>query len=259
MTTWTLARLPLVPEAAAGLPLVEPTERWIRVRLGNQLVADSRRALLHISYGPTSLPTYFLPLDDVDRDALVDPHEGPDGTTRWSVRVGDRLAEDSAYGYLDAPAVPELAGHVSFSWEGLRWFEEEQRVFIHAKDPYKRLDVLPSSRHVRVEVDGQTVAESHRPTLLFETSLPTRFYLPREDVRTDLLEPSGTRTTCPHKGDASYWSVRLGGTSADDLVWSYDDPIRQVEELRGLMCFFNEHVDLVVDGERLPRPMTFWS
>ncbi len=261
MTTWDIESLFADKGTSAWFPLVEPTQRWIRVRLGDQLIADSRRAMLHVDYGPGVLPTYYLPLEDVDTSALVDQHDGPDGTTRWSVRAENRVADDAAYGYLTtgSPTMPELAGHVSFSWDRLRWFEEEQRVFLHARDPYKRVDVLPSSRHVIVEVAGQVVAESRRPTLLFETWLPPRFYLPREDVRMDLLQPSRTVTACPYKGVASYWSVRAGDTDMPDLVWSYCDPIREVPDIRNLFCFFNEHVDLVVDGERLPRPITPWS
>ena len=175
------------------------------------------------------------------------------------MRAGDRVAEDSAYGYVGQPSIPELAGHVSFSWDTLRWFEEEQRVFVHARDPYHRVDALPSSRYVRVEVNGELVAESRRPTSVFETSLPTRFYLPREDVRADLLVPSSTVTACPFKGVASYWSVRLQNAVMPDLVWSYREPITEIPGIRDLLCFFNEHVDLVVDGEQQERPFTPWS
>jgi uncharacterized protein (DUF427 family) len=214
---------------------------------------------LHVDYGPEVLPTYYLPLEDVDASALVDRHEGENGMTRWSVQGGGMTVADAAYGYPSGAPRPELAGHISFSWKGLRWFEEEQRVFVHARDPYKRVDVLPSSRHVRVELDGQVLAESRRPSLLFESWLPTRFYLPPQDVRAELLVPSRTVTACPYKGVASYWSVQTGERTVPDLMWSYRDPIPELPGVRGLFCFYNEHVDLFVDGEPQQRPTTPWS
>jgi uncharacterized protein (DUF427 family) len=132
-------------------------------------------------------------------------------------------------------------------------------VFVHAKDPTKRVDVLPSERHVRVEIAGEPVAESRRPHALFETTLPTRWYLPADDVRWDLLEPSDTVTQCPYKGTARYWSVRAGGELYRDVVWSYPDPIPECPRIAGLICFFNEKVDVTVDGVREERPVTPWS
>ncbi len=182
------------------------------------------------------------------------------GVRRWSVHAGGRRVRDAAWAPLDPAAeLGALRGHVTFSWHRLEWYEEAERVFVHARDPYKRVDVLLSSRHVQVEVEGHTVADSSRPLLLFETSLPTRYYLPPEDVRTDLLEPTSTTTMCPYKGTARYWSVRVGGTVVEDAVWSYPEPIPENPRIRGSLCFFNERVDMVVDGERLERPLTPWS
>ena len=141
----------------------------------------------------------------------------------------------------------------------MRWFEEAMEVHVHARDPRKRVDVLPSDRHIRVELDGELLAESHSPHALFETNLPTRWYLPREDVRFELLEPSITVTRCPYKGSAVYWSAHIGDTLHRDLAWSYPEPIIECPRIAGLVCFFNERVDLVVDGERLERPDTEWS
>lgn len=241
--------------------LVEPTPRWIRVRAGDELVADSRRALLLVQYGPGGLPTYYVPLEDVSEGALVDAHDDHQrGVRRWSVDAGGTRVRDAAWASLDpAGEVSALRGHVTFSWHRLEWYEEEERVFVHARDPHKRVDVVRSSRHVQVEVDGHTVADSSRPLLLFETSLPTRYYLPPEDVRTELLEPTSTTTMCPYKGTARYWSIRVGDTVVKDVVWSYPEPIPENPRIRGSLCFFNERVDLVVDGERLERPVTPWS
>jgi uncharacterized protein (DUF427 family) len=119
--------------------------------------------------------------------------------------------------------------------------------------------VLPSARHVRAVIDGETVAETRHPHLLFETSLPVRYYLPREDIRLELLEPTGLRTRCPYKGIACYWSARVGGKLHRNIVWSYPDPIAECPKIRGLFSFFNEHVDLHVDGELQVRPRTPWS
>jgi uncharacterized protein (DUF427 family) len=255
------------PAAPAGLrswwPLVEPTDRWIRVRLGSEVVADSRRALLHVQYGPgdlprSFLPTYYVPLDDVRPGVLVDPHED-DGMTTWTVAAGGKRVERGAWLHRSPPAPLEaLAGLVTFSWRGLSWFEEEEPLQAHARDPYKRVDVAPSSRHVRVELDGRLLAESSRPLLLFETSLPPRYYLPREDVVAELL-PSDTVSVCPYKGIAEWFSVRVGERLVEDLVWSYPRPIPENPRIAGLLCFFNERVDLVVDGEPQDRPVTPWS
>lgn len=241
--------------------LVEPTPRWIRVRAGDELVADSRRALLLVQYGPGGLPTYYVPLDDIREGALIDAHDDHQrGVRRWSVDAGGTRARDAAWASLDpAPELAALRGHVTFSWHRLEWYEEEERVFVHARDPYKRVDVLSSSRHVQVEVEGHAVADSSRPLLLFETSLPTRYYLAPEDVRTELLEPTSTTTMCPYKGTARYWSIRVGDTVVEDAVWSYPEPIPENPRIRGALCFFNERVDLVVDGQRLERPATPWS
>src|SRR5688572_5136183 len=121
------------------------------------------------------------------------------------------------------------------------------------------ITITPADQHVEVHIDGVKVAESVRPVLLEETGLPTRYYLPREDVRTDLLRPTTSETVCPFKGQASYWSVEVDGEVHDDIVWSYESPIPDAEGITGLMSFYNERVDLVVDGQKLDRPDTPYS
>ncbi|MDQ4091303.1 MAG: DUF427 domain-containing protein [Actinomycetota bacterium] len=223
-------------------PRVEPSPRWVRARAGGDWVADSRRPLLLAWYGPDRLPTYCFPAEDVRADLV--PSLG-----------------DAAIQLRDLPpALAAANGMWTFTWDGrVQWFEEAMEVFVHAKDPTKRVDVLPSERHVRVEVAGEVVAESRRPHALFETTLPTRWYLPADDVRWDLLEPSDTVTMCPYKGTARYWSVRAGGELHPDVVWSYPDPIPECPRIAGLICFFNEKVDLTVDGVPEERPVTPWS
>ena len=223
-------------------PSVEPTARRIRVRLGGRVVADSTRALLHLVYGPGTLPTYYIPLDDVVPGALVD--RTADG---WSVVAGRRRAENAA---IAGAGTPELAGYVTFSWTDLDWYEEDEQVFAHARDPYHRVDTLRSSRRVEVYIKGERVATSVRPLLLFETRLPTRYYLPFADVRTDLLTGSDTVTFCPYKGTARYFSH----PEVPDAAWSYPDPIAENPKIRDLVCFYNERVDIVLDSAPLDRP-----
>ncbi len=245
-------------------PQVEPSPRWVRVRLGDELVADSRRALLHVQYGPSELPrsflpTYYVPRDDVTPGVLVDEEQDGTGFTTWTVQAGGRRVEQAAWMHRNPPApVASLAGMITFSWRDLAWFEEAEPLFAHARDPHKRVDVAPSTRHVRVEVDGELLAESDRPLLLFETTLPVRYYLPAEDVRVDLI-PSATVSSCPYKGRAAWWSARVGDRVIEDVAWSYPTPIPENPRIAGLVCFRSEWVDLVVDGERLERPVTPWS
>jgi uncharacterized protein (DUF427 family) len=243
----------LAPDLAAGH--VEPTARRIRVRLGTRLVANSTRAQLMIRIGPKGLPTYFLPRDDVVAGALADESRDGDGQSTWTVRAGP----DSALGAAWTDPHPALAGHVTFSWRQLDWYEEDEPVFGHARDPYHRVDALRSSRRVEIRVDGETVALTVRPVLLFETHLPTRYYLPFADVRSECLQASDAVTACPYKGRARYWSVRAGGLVVPDVAWSYPDPVPQQPAIRGLLSFFTERVDLVVDGIVQPRTVSPWS
>jgi len=244
---------------------VEPTPRRVRVRAGDTLVAESDRAMLLRWYGPGMLPTYCLPADDV-RTELLHASESPRGrtphTVEHDVRTDDTVVERAALLVRDAP--PEMAaveGFWTFAWErGLSWFEEAFEVHVHARDPHKRVDVVPSDRHVVVELDGHVLAESRRPHALFESPLPTRWYLPLDDVNQDLLIPSDTVTMCPYKGTASYFSVRREDDDPlADVAWTYLDPIPECPRVKGLVAFFNEKVDLIIDGERVPRPQTPWS
>jgi uncharacterized protein (DUF427 family) len=243
----------------------EPSPRWVRVRFAGQIVADSKRVMLLRE--PGRLPVYYFPWEDVRPEVLVPASHVTSCSDRgtavcWTVRVGDQAAEHAAWSYPD-PSPPQLrlGGYVAFEWAKMdAWFEEDDEVYVHARDPYKRIDVLHSSRHVRVVVAGELVAESRRPTLLFETGLPTRYYLPKADVRMDLLVPTTTETRCPYKGVASYYSVRTGETVVEDVAWYYRHPIPECGKIENLVCFFNERVDaLYVDGALQPRPRTRWS
>lgn len=197
---------------------IEPGLKWIRGTLGDRTVVDSRRVQLvweHEYY-----PWWYIPTADV--------HDTELPTT----------------------TINELPDHVKVDWRAVdRWFEEDEEVFIHPRDPYRRVDALPSSRHVVVRADGEVVADSQRPTILYETGLPARYYLPADDVRIDLLRESETVSGCPYKGFARYWSLVVGETTYEDLVWGYDDPFAESAAVKGLLCFYNEKVDLEIDGE----------
>lgn len=230
----------------------------VRVLFGGAFVADSDRALLLREDG--HLPVYYLPREDVRAEHL----ERSDRTTHcprkgdavyWHLKVGDKVAEDAVWSYPEPlPDAPEeLAGHVAFYWKKVdAWFEEDEQVYVHPRDPFKRVDALRSSRHVKIELGGEVVAESRRPVLLFETGLRTRYYLPKTDVRLDLLVPSATQTRCPYKGTADYYSVRVGDRTWEDVVWTYRHPTPACVAVEGLVCFYDEKVDAVyVDGDRI--------
>ncbi|GGS92176.1 DUF427 domain-containing protein [Nonomuraea spiralis] len=241
-----------------GRVRVERSAKRVRTYLGGRLIADTTRALL-VWEGPF-YPTYYLPLQDVDEAALK-----PTGTSKHSPSRGDAAvhtvsagtaeAPEAALVYHDSP-LEEIRGHVRLDWDAMdAWFEEDEEVYVHARDPYTRVDILPSSRHIRVEVDGVTVADSRNARILFETGLPARYYLPKTDVRLDLLEHTDTATHCPYKGTAEYWTVN----GKKDLAWSYRTPLPESERVAGLIAFYNEKLDIFVDGEREERPKTKFS
>ena len=250
----------------AGPLVFEPSPRWVRARIGNVMIADSKRVFLLWEEGKV-LPVYLFPRDDVRTDflrpserPLPEAHHGL--ASYWTLKVDGRVTENAAWTYSAAPP-PEgdrLMDYVAFEWEAMdAWYEEEERVLAHPRDPYHRVDTRESSRHVHVMLGGETVADTRRPRLVFETGLPTRYYLPPEDVRMDLLTPSETRTLCAYKGEAHYWSAIVSDEVYDDIAWSYPDPLPDNPQIRGLICFFNERADIEVDGEQLERPTTQWS
>lgn len=201
-----------------------PSARHVRAKKDGAVVVDSRAVLLVWEPGKP-VPFYAFPEGDVAAGIR---------TRRWD----------------DA----ELQGYVRVPWSDAdHWYEEDEEVFVHPRDPFKRVDAIRSSRHVVVTIGGEVVADSHRPVLVFETSLPTRHYFPRDDVRMDLLEPSARKTGCAYKGTASYWSVG----DERDVAWCYPESV--VPAIEGLVAFFEERVDLTVDGERQERPVTQWS
>jgi uncharacterized protein (DUF427 family) len=180
----------------------------------------------------------------------------------WSIRVGDRIAENAAWSYSNPPpGGPEVAGYVAFYWNKLdAWYEEDERAYAHARDPYKLIDTRQSSRHVRVILGETTVADTQRPLLLFETGLPTRYYIPQEDVRMDLLEPSDRVTECAYKGQAAHWNVKIGDRVYNNIAWTYHQPTTLAAPIAGKICFYNERVDALYDDDELmSKPKTQWS
>ena len=241
---------------------IEDSAKRVRAYLGGELIADTRHPKL--VWEIPHYPAYYLPASDV-RMELLSPtgrteHSPSRGEANYfTVKTGREERVDAAWQYPDSP-LEALRDHVRFEWGEMgAWFEEDVEVFVHPRDPYSRVDVLPTSRHVQVAVDGVTVADTHHPTILFETGLPARFYIPKVDVRMDLLTLTDHHTGCPYKGFADYWSVTAGEATHENVAWSYPTPLPESEGVAGLISFFNEHVDLTVDGELLARPQTPFS
>lgn len=245
--------------------VIEDSPKRVRVFFAGRPVADSSRVRLMHESG--HLPVYYFPREDVAEDCLVATGHGSScpvkGKARyWSVRVGDRTAENAVWNYPEpVEGCPDISKLLAFYWDSMdAWYEEEEQVFVHPRDPYKRIDVLDSARHVEVVVDGIRVADSRRPCILFETGLPARFYLPKLDVRMDLLEPTAKQTSCPYKGvTAQYWTVTANGQRHTDIVWCYEYTTPEASKIAGRLCFYNERVDLYLDGALQDRPITRWS
>ncbi len=243
----------------------ERSPRRVRVKFGGETIADSTGA--HLLFETRHLPVYYFPRANVRMDLLratehhsFCPYKGT--ASYWTVVVGGREAENAVWGYPEPiEEVAGIADYVAFYWNRVdSWWEEDDEIFVHPRDPYKRVDVLNSTRSVRVVVGGVTIAETRRARFPFETRLPTRYYIPPEDVRMDLLVASDKVTACPYKGTAGYYSVKIGEQVFPDIVWTYPDPIEECPKIKGHLAFFNEQVDdILVDGASVPRPVTPWS
>lgn len=247
-----------------GLIYLEDFPRRVRAVFAGETVIDSRHAKLLHEHG--ILPVLYFPEDEVRTDLLEPSDKRTDcpwkGEASYSsLRVGDRVAEDAVWTYAEPnDDAPPLKGYVAAYWDKLdSWFEEDEELIGHVRDPYHRVDVLHSSRHVKVSLDGVLLAETRQPMALYETGLPVRWYIPPEDVERDVLVESDTKSICAYKGHASYASVRVNGEVAEDLMWFYPAPRREVEPVRGRLCFYNEFVDVEVDGEAQERPQSPFS
>lgn len=239
---------------------VERSPKRVRIYLSGELVADTREALL--VWEKPYYPTYYVPASDVRAELVpagTDTVAGLGDAEVLSVKVATATAPAGALRF-PAAAAAELRDAVRFDWGAMtEWLEEDEPVYVHARNPYARVDILASARHVRIELDGVTVAESRQPRILFETGLPARHYLPLADLRQDLLRPSDTHTACPYKGTASYWSVDTGKRVHRDVVWCYRAPTPESQKIIGLACFYDERADVFLDGVRQQRPQSPFS
>lgn len=237
-----------------GTPIrIEDSPRRVRAQLSGRIVADSRSPKL--VYGIERLPRYYFPREHVDAGLLVEAgyldHDRVGRTQLYHVEAGDRRSEKSVRIHVEHP---ELSALATIEWSAMdHWYEEDEEVFVHPVDPYVRVDVRDSTRHVQVFVDGVELADTRAPRLLFETGLPTQFYLPKTDVRMDLLVPSPRRTACPYKGQAHYWHVETASGRHSDLVWCYETTRYEALKVAGMLCFFDERVEMVIDGQTQRR------
>ncbi len=258
----------------------EPTPKRLRVQAGDRIVADTRRAVI-VWQPKRVVPSYAIPAADLaaelrpadpDPDAKEHPVQvgalkAPflDPRTPFTVHTSEGESLTLVAGGIEypgagfRPADPDLAGYVVLDFDAFTWLEDEDRIYAHPRDPFKRIDVRRSAERIRIERDGQVLADSTRPMILYETHIVPRYYLPREDVRTELLKESETRSWCAYKGEASYWSAELRSGTVRDLCWTLEDPLSDGVEVRGLIAFYNERVDISLDGVPLDRPVTPWS
>src|SRR5262245_25319201 len=241
---------------------IEHGAKRVRAYLGGEVIADTIRPVLvwEIPY----YPAYYFPLKDV-RTELLEPdgrtvHSPSRGDARtFTIRAGGKAVPGAAMRYEESP-IERIRDLIRFDWDSMdAWFEEDEEVFTHPRDPYTRVDILASSRHVRVEVDGTTIADSTSPRLLFETGLPLRYYLPKTHVQMKLLTHTDSESHCPYKGQAEWWSVLVGGQVYKDFAWSYRMPLPESQKIAGLVAFYNEKVDIYVDGVLQERPVTKFS
>jgi uncharacterized protein (DUF427 family) len=254
------------PPAPGRAVYLEPTPKRVRVEVGGEVIADSRSAMMLHESGLQ--PIYYFPPQDVRSEVLeaTDRHTHcpkKGDASYFTIRAGGETVANGAWYYPeplpDAP--PELRDLIAFYFDRMgRWLEEDEEIAVHPRDPYHRIDVLRTDRQVRVSLGGELLAETGSAVALFESNLPVRWYLPAEAVVAS-LEPSDTVTRCPYKGTASYYDVILadGSDSGKDLIWYYAKPLAEVGRIKGLLCFFNEKVDIELDGDLVERPVSAWS
>jgi uncharacterized protein (DUF427 family) len=243
--------------------MFEPTAKRVRAILNGVTIADSTNVM--IMHEPGRLAVYYFPIDDIRQDLLLSSAKRTSSPVKGeahfsSVQVGDAIATDAVWSYPNPPdGCPDISKHVALYWNSMdTWLEEDEEVFVHPRDPYHRIDILESSRQVRVVLADETIAETAHARFLFETTLPVRYYIPKADVHLDLLEESDSVTACAYKGTTSkYWKLK---GAARDVAWCYESPSSEVARISGLISFFNERVDAIfVDGVEVPRPQTQWS
>ncbi len=243
----------------AGVMFIEPFAPRIRGSVGDDTVVDSTSSWMLHEHG--QLPVLYFPTIDVRMD-MLEPNgnrsrsPGKGDAVHYRLTAGDRPVEEAGWAFPE-PEMDGLAGLIAFYMPTMTsWRQEDEPLLGHARNPYHRIDVFDTSRHVRVLVNGRMIAETARARVLYETGLPPRWYLPPEDVDATLLTASPTRSTCAYKGHARYLAVRAGDTIEADLAWVYDEPLPDAARVAGYHCFWNERVDLEIDGEPVARPVT---
>jgi uncharacterized protein (DUF427 family) len=250
------------PQSIATVDRTEPVPRRIRATLGGVTLIDTSSAL-YVWEWP-HYPQYYIPLADISAAALIDEqrsqHLSRGTVALHGLRVGE-VERPSCVRAFTESSVDGLLGRARVDWDALdAWFEEDEEVFVHPRNPYTRVDAVRSTRRVRVELEGLLLAESASPVMVFETGLPTRYYLNRTELDFAHLLASDTVTACPYKGRTTgYWSVRMGDELRADLAWRYDFPTRELAPIAGLIAFYNEKVDISLDGQLLERPQTHFS
>jgi uncharacterized protein (DUF427 family) len=254
-----LAPIPDYPPMAAAAGRIEPSPRRVRGFLGGEEVFDTLAARYVWEWA--NYPQYYVPFGAFAPRVLRDEgktHRLSRGTVRQFGLAAGGSERPGCVRLFTEDSEEGLEGLARIDWEALdAWFEEDEEVFVHPRNPYVRVDAMRSFRPIRIELEGVVLAESEAPVMVFETGLPTRYYFERTAVDFGHLVPSETETPCPYKGRTSgYWSVRVGGRTEADLAWSYDFPTRQLAPIAGLIAFYNEKVDTFLDGTQLPRPKT---
>lgn len=250
------------PSMIAEVDHTEPVPRRIRAVLDGRVVLDTQHAVY--VWETPYYPQYYIPSQDVAQELLVDEDRTQHlrrGTARAvGLRVGGREVSGAGRRYLDSP-IDGIVDHYRFDWDAFdAWYEEDEQVYVHPRSPYVRVDALRSARSIRVELDGVVLAQASSTVMVFETGLPTRYYIDPDRLDLTHLHPSPTRTACPYKGRTTgYWSVELDGERHDDLAWTYEFPTRQLSPIAGLVAFYNEKVDIFLDGVQLVRPVSRYS
>jgi uncharacterized protein (DUF427 family) len=253
----------MIQEITSKVPMAETlalnqdillSSKWVRVYFGGELIADSKNVILLRQKGRS--PIYYFPQQDIRMEFLES--KGRTGkfpalgkVSLSTVRVGSRIAENAAWKVVQPPSdLMQLRGYIAFKWSEMdSWFEENEEIFVHPRDPHVRIDTIQSSRNIRVELNGEIIAETNSPVLLFETGAPVRYYIPKADIRFDLLETSETQTGCPYKGIASYYSINANGKTIKDAIWYYPFPYPEVGKIQNLVSFYPSKVDAIyVDG-----------
>lgn len=250
------------PSMLAEVDHVEPVPRRIRAMLDGRVVLDTNRALY--VWETPYYPQYYIPEGDVAQELLVEEageqHLRRGTAKRVGLEVGGHTVSRAGRRYVTS-SVPEIVGHYRFDWDALdTWYEEDEQVYVHPRSPYVRVDALRSARPIRIQLDGVVLAEAPSSVMVFETGLPTRYYFDRDRLDLSHLRPSPTISACPYKGRTSgYWSADVDGRTHEDLAWTYEFPTRQLSPIAGLVAFYNEKVDVVLDGVTLERPVTRYS